>query len=192
MLLGVRLLSNADGNSPSLPGDWGDGDRKSLLDRFFLLCSWLALRELDKSRHVVQPSICMDAVLDADLQGGLILINFLGDSRNNVPVHGASTPARSLYSGRIPTRPVIIAQIIERQWCPREMLPWFVVSLGLGPLMLSCSILETSGGRLPRSFRLIPGLWCEGDPTAAGMGRSDGVLVGICSVEPGIKITGSV
>lgn len=47
ILLGVRLLIRADGSSPSAPGERGEEDRNSLLERFLLLLGLLESNALD-------------------------------------------------------------------------------------------------------------------------------------------------
>lgn len=117
MLLGVSRLRMACGNSSSLLGVSGDGDRNSLRD-----CLHLLLLRLD--------TLCIPGVGWAEmgqwcalhsvlvvllmivLQCPLIFANFLRN-RGDIPIYSATAPAGCLDVWRIPVRPILVIKAIK-------------------------------------------------------------------------------
>jgi hypothetical protein len=102
ILLGVRRFRIACGSSSSLLGVFGGDDRSSILERLRRLFS-PCIRNMKLAAVCVWVDILFLAFdLGGGLQCGFILIDPLGDGRNDISIYSAPTPTRCLDIRRVP------------------------------------------------------------------------------------------
>lgn len=90
------------------------GGRSSIA---FSFCSNCQLSILNKHEDMLCIREQLSAAVEV-LQGRLILIELLGNSWNDIAIHGTAAPSRRLYARRVPAGPVIVTQIVKGQGRP--------------------------------------------------------------------------